>query len=342
MKIINEKKNVKKGIEYLNREGMIDKNEKEIVKFLRLYQKEIDDEALGEYLGEPGDNEEESKFYTKIREMYLDYNYASKTFEEGLRFMLTQGGFKYIYTSYILIFLYFLYFMHFLLFYLLMNYFIYYMYRLPGESQKIERFVEAFAKDYYEEHKTEYKNSDTVMVLAYSTIMLNTDAHNPNVRKDRKMKRDEFISQNRGIDDGDDLPKEMLGELYDKITTNEIKIPRNTIDSNSAKNSKNKRENNNNNNNGIENGNESNNENPTSPLSPSSKEQRLLLSRKEHEKIESHELDMYINTCLALITTNVYKYIYKLLFIYLLFILLFIVYRLRIVIMNILVTIMKK
>lgn len=110
LKIINEKKNVKKGIEYLNREGMIDKNEKEIVKFLRLYQKEIDDEALGEYLGEPGDNEEESKFYTKIREMYLDYNYASKTFEEGLRFMLTQGGFKYIYTSYILIFLYLVYF----------------------------------------------------------------------------------------------------------------------------------------------------------------------------------------------------------------------------------------
>lgn len=44
------------------------------------------------------------------------------------------------------------------------------------------------------------------MVLAYSTIMLNTDAHNPNVKANRKMTKKQFVSNNRGIDGGKDLP----------------------------------------------------------------------------------------------------------------------------------------
>lgn len=64
------------------------------------------------------------------------------------------------------------------------------------------------------------------MVLAFSTIMLNTDAHNPNVRKDRKMTKEEFVKQNRGIDNGKDLPREMLEDIFDTIVNNEIKIPK--------------------------------------------------------------------------------------------------------------------
>ena len=48
-------------------------------------------------------------------------------------------------------------------------------------------------------------------VLGYSVIMLNTDLHNPNVPKERKMKLNEFIQNNRGIDNGEDVdPVDMI------------------------------------------------------------------------------------------------------------------------------------
>lgn len=59
-------------------------------------------------------------------------------------------------------------------------------------------------------------------MLSYSTILLNTDAHNPQVK--RRMTKEEFIKNNRGINDGADLPEELLGVIYDDITTNEIRM----------------------------------------------------------------------------------------------------------------------
>ena len=49
---------------------------------------------------------------------------------------------------------------------------------------------------------------DTCYVLAFSVIMLNTSLHNPSV-KDRP-DVDRFIAMNRGINDGQDLPREVL------------------------------------------------------------------------------------------------------------------------------------
>ena len=67
-----------------------------------------------------------------------------------------------------------------------------------------------------------YKSADTAYVLSFSVIMLNTDAHNPQVKN--KMTKEGFIRNNRGIDDGQDLPSEVLEELYDRIVNNEIKL----------------------------------------------------------------------------------------------------------------------
>lgn len=39
-----------------------------------------------------------------------------------------------------------------------------------------------------------------------------------------KMSADDFIRNNRGIDDGKDLPEEYLRSLYDRISRNEIKM----------------------------------------------------------------------------------------------------------------------
>lgn len=41
--------------------------------------------------------------------------------------------------------------------------------------------------------------------------MLNTDLHNCANR--RKMTREAFVRNNRGIDDGNDLPRELLAEV---------------------------------------------------------------------------------------------------------------------------------
>ena len=52
------------------------------------------------------------------------------------------------------------------------------------------------------------QTTDTCYVLSFSIIMLNTSLHNPNVRDRPPFER--FVSMNRGINDGSDLPEEQL------------------------------------------------------------------------------------------------------------------------------------
>lgn len=54
-------------------------------------------------------------------------------------------------------------------------------FRLPGEAQKIDRLMEKFAERYVKCNAGSFKSADVAYVLAYSVIMLNTDAHNPQV-----------------------------------------------------------------------------------------------------------------------------------------------------------------
>ena len=55
-------------------------------------------------------------------------------------------------------------------------------FRLPGEAQKIDRIMEKFAERYCRCNTQAFTSADTAYVLAYSVIMLNTDAHNPGVK----------------------------------------------------------------------------------------------------------------------------------------------------------------
>ncbi|KAK8487056.1 hypothetical protein V6N13_016274 [Hibiscus sabdariffa] len=95
-------------------------------------------------------------------------------------------------------------------------------FRLPGEAQKIDRIMEKFAERYCKCNPKAFISADTAYVLAYSVIMLNTDAHNPMVKN--KMSADDFITNNRGIDDGKDLPEEYLRSLFERISRKEIKM----------------------------------------------------------------------------------------------------------------------
>ncbi|MQM10533.1 hypothetical protein Taro_043425 [Colocasia esculenta] len=95
-------------------------------------------------------------------------------------------------------------------------------FRLPGEAQKIDRIMEKFAERYCKCSPNSFTSADTAYVLAYSVIMLNTDAHNNMVKE--KMSKADFIRNNRGIDNGKDLQEDYLGSLYDQIIKNEIKM----------------------------------------------------------------------------------------------------------------------
>ena len=131
---------------------------------------------------------------------------------------------------------------------------------------------QAFAKAYYNDNKAvasttpsgavldprsfRYSSPDVLEVLTFSLIMLHTDAHNPSMKKERKMTLQQFITNNRSgtcvavraaaalvcvprrhfgwwgrlvcaareIDGGKDLPREVLEYLYHSIVSNEIKM----------------------------------------------------------------------------------------------------------------------
>ncbi|GAA5995525.1 hypothetical protein JCM11641_007216, partial [Rhodosporidiobolus odoratus] len=95
-------------------------------------------------------------------------------------------------------------------------------FRLPGEAQKIDRYMLKFAERFTAGNPGIFANADTAYILAFSVILLNTDAHNPQVKK--PMSKVEFIKNNRGIDDGKDLGEDFLVAIYDEINVNEIRM----------------------------------------------------------------------------------------------------------------------
>ncbi|KAI9446656.1 Sec7-like domain is implicated in guanine nucleotide exchange function [Lactarius indigo] len=96
-------------------------------------------------------------------------------------------------------------------------------FRLPGEAQQIARITETFAEIYFASQPAEIKSQDAVYVLAYSVIMLNTDLHNPQVRK--RMTIEDYQRNLRGVNDGSDFSPEYLQAVYDSIRKQEIVMP---------------------------------------------------------------------------------------------------------------------
>jgi hypothetical protein len=209
---IAQTKSLKKALEYLIAMGLIKETPRDVSSFLRIYHTFFNEADIGDYLGE-GDEE----FKLHLRLTYARaISFTGMSLVDALRHYLTRGGFK-----------------------------------LPGEAQKIARMVEAFAQCYYEDtiqyhHPSNdqpcvssltsfpaaaissraavtFSCSDTVMILSYSIIMLNTDLHNPQVKKN-KMSKEQFIKNNRGIDSGNDVPKLLLESIYDDILKNPIQL----------------------------------------------------------------------------------------------------------------------
>jgi brefeldin A-inhibited guanine nucleotide-exchange protein len=194
-----------KGIDFLIKSKKIGHSPEDVASFLR-DTAGLNATMIGDYLGE------RDEFPIKVMHAYADaLNFEGMDFGEAIRYYLR--GF-----------------------------------RLPGEAQKIDRIMEKFAERYCKCNPNSFTSADTAYVLAYSVIMLNTDAHNTMV-KDKvsyitdplcymsitevliikwifvtQMSKSDFIRNNRGIDDGKDLPEHYLSTLYDQIVKNEIKM----------------------------------------------------------------------------------------------------------------------
>ncbi|EDW26389.1 GL10064 [Drosophila persimilis] len=99
-------------------------------------------------------------------------------------------------------------------------------FRMPGEAQKIERLMEIFSQRYCECNADivgRLRSSDTIFVLAFAIIMLNTDLHTPNLKPERRMRVEDFIKNLRGIDDCHDIDKDMLSGIYERVKSDEFK-----------------------------------------------------------------------------------------------------------------------
>ncbi|KAI6876918.1 Sec7-domain-containing protein, partial [Hortaea werneckii] len=99
-------------------------------------------------------------------------------------------------------------------------------FRLPGESQLIERIVTVFCEKYYNSASPEHiADQDAVFVLTYAIIMLNTDLYNPNVKTQNRMSQEAFSKNLRGVNAGKDFDQEYLQEIYEAIRDREIVLP---------------------------------------------------------------------------------------------------------------------
>eukprot|EP00038_Savillea_parva_P023968 m.42706 g.42706 ORF g.42706 m.42706 type:complete len:484 (-) comp6313_c0_seq2:15-1466(-) len=114
-------------------------------------------------------------------------------------------------------------------------------FRMPGEGQKVDRFMNTFAIRYFKSNQGEnciFKHEDACYSLAFATMMLQTALHNP--QAGRSMDMESFIRLNldmncRTNDMGDihpewnkedrHFPKSFLQEVFREVAASEFKVP---------------------------------------------------------------------------------------------------------------------
>lgn len=197
IKIFSETGSLKKSIKYLVNKNFMADSPQEIASFLRVYKNSFDPSAIGDYLGEGGITPYEEVYWAQIRFRYTRaISFVELEVEPALRLYLTGCGF-----------------------------------RLPGEAQKIDRFVEVFVKTFWMDNQgtvyCPFHHPDTVHLLSYAAILLNTDLHRANTdnkKKNKKMTKEEFCNNLKGADQGHNINKDYIGRIYDNIKAMPIEL----------------------------------------------------------------------------------------------------------------------
>ncbi|KAL1130186.1 hypothetical protein AAG570_013124, partial [Ranatra chinensis] len=177
-------KKPERGISYLVKRGFLDNSPQSIARFL-ISRKGLSKQMIGEYLGNLQD-----PFNGAVLEYFAqEIDLCGMQIDVALR----------RYQTY---------------------------FRMPGEAQKVERLVEVFSQRYCQCNRdmvARLRSLDTVFVLAFAIIMLNTDLHTPNIKAERRMTLDDFIKNLRGVDDCCDIDRNMLIGIYERVKANEFK-----------------------------------------------------------------------------------------------------------------------
>jgi len=94
---------------------------------------------------------------------------------------------------------------------------------MVGEAQAVERVISALVQRYYESlpEDSTFKSKDALHTFCYALIMLHTDLHKAVLIE--KMSIEQFITQVRGVNDGENLPEDFLRECYQNLKQTEMK-----------------------------------------------------------------------------------------------------------------------
>ena len=173
----------KNGISYLLDQGHIPKEAGELQteKICHFIKStpSLSATAIGEYLGQ---DKEPNKGVLALYTDQFDWTSSSISFVDALKMYLT--GF-----------------------------------RIPGEGQVVDRFMEKFGDKLSKDRPLEFSNTEGVYLLAYATLMLQTSVHNPQAQK-MKMKLDDFkkITKFVKLTDAEWTERDsFLENLYDTV-----------------------------------------------------------------------------------------------------------------------------
>ncbi|XP_017324426.1 IQ motif and SEC7 domain-containing protein 1 isoform X1 [Ictalurus punctatus] len=177
-------KKPEKGIQYLIERGFMSDTPVGIARFI-LERKGLSRQMIGEFLGN-----RQKQFNKDVLDCVLDeMDFSGMDLDDALRKFQAQI-------------------------------------KVQGEAQKVERLVEAFSQRYCVCNPAlvrQFQNPDTIFILAFAIILLNTDMYSPNVKPERKMKLDDFIKNLRGVDNGQDIPRDLLVGIYHRIQKWELR-----------------------------------------------------------------------------------------------------------------------
>ncbi|WKY01718.1 hypothetical protein Q1695_015600 [Nippostrongylus brasiliensis] len=99
-------------------------------------------------------------------------------------------------------------------------------FRLPGEAAEISMVMQHFSEQWYKANHEPFHHVDAAFTLSYAIIMLNTDQHNPQVRRNQPpMTVDCFKRNLSGTNGGADFDPDMLVTMYNAIKSEEIVMP---------------------------------------------------------------------------------------------------------------------
>ncbi|KAL5106913.1 hypothetical protein TcWFU_006121 [Taenia crassiceps] len=99
-------------------------------------------------------------------------------------------------------------------------------FRIPGEAPLIQHLMESFAEQWYEANDAPFANVDAAFTLAYALLMLNTDQHNPNSRRQNiPMTCADFKRNLKGMNGGGEFDSELVEAVYKSIREREIVMP---------------------------------------------------------------------------------------------------------------------